>query len=154
MADINIRPAQFDDEAEVLPLIEELFVAPGRRPAEYTRERAQEGFRRAVGNQGSDILLAIDGKTPVGAATVYVDTLSIRYGLRCWVEDLVVLPSQRGGGVGKLLLDAAIAWGRAHGCDFVQLHSGLGRKNAHRFYVANGMEQDSLVFTKNLEPRT
>ena len=150
---VTIRPARFDDEAEALPLIEELFVAPGRKPADYTRERAQEGFRRAVADQGSDILLALDGVTLVGAATVYVDTLSIRYGLRCWVEDLVVLPSQRGGGVGRLLVDAATDWGRAHGCDFVQLHSGLGRKDAHRFYLANGMEQDSLVFTKRLGGR-
>ena len=147
---ITIRTAGFDDEAEVLALIEELFVAPGRRPADYTRERAQEGFRRAVGNQQSDILLALDGHTPAGAATEYMDMYSIRYGLRCWVEDLVVLPSQRSRGVGKLLLDAAEDWGRRHGCDFVQLHSGLGRKDAHRFYLTNGMEQDSLVFTKRL----
>ena len=147
---VTIRPARFDDEAEVLPLIEELFVAPGRKPADYTRERASEGFQRAVSSPKSDVLLAMDGSTPVGAATVYVDTLSIRYGLRCWVEDLVVLPSQRGRGVGKLLLDAAVDWGRTHGCDFVQLHSGLGRKDAHRFYLTNGMEQDSLVFTKRL----
>ena len=153
MAEITIRPARFDDEVEVLPLIEELFAPPGRKPADYTRERAQEGFRRAVGNQDSDVLLALDGHTPVGAATVYVDTLSIRYGLRCWVEDLIVLPSQRGGGVGKLLLDAALDWGRQRGCEFVQLHSGLGRKDAHRFYLANGMEQDSLVFTKRLGGR-
>jgi GNAT superfamily N-acetyltransferase len=149
-ADITIRAARFDDEVEVLALIEELFVAPGRRPADYTRDRAQEGFRRAVGNQQSDILLALDGHTPAGAATVYVDTYSIRYGLRCWVEDLIVLPSQRSRGVGKLLLDAAEDWGRKHGCDFVQLHSGLGRKDAHRFYLTNGMEQDSLVFTRRL----
>ena len=150
MPNITIRSATLDDEREALGLIEELFVAPGRRPADYTSDRAQEGFRRAVGNQQSDILLAFDGHAPVGAATVYVDTYSIRYGLRCWVEDLIVLPSQRGRGVGKLLLDAAEDWGRKHGCDFVQLHSGLGRKDAHRFYHSNGMGQDSLVFTKRL----
>ena len=150
MTNITMRAARFDDEVEVLALIEELFVAPGRRPADYTRDRASEGFRRAIESAKSDILLALDGHTPAGAATVYVDTLSIRYGLRCWVEDLVVLPSQRGRGVGKLLLDAALDWGREHRCDFVQLHSGLGRKDAHRFYLANGMEQDSLVFTRRL----
>jgi len=150
MTATTIRPARFDDEVEALALIEELFVAPGRKPADYTRERAQEGFRRAAGNDDSDVLLAFEGHTPVGAATVYVDTLSIRYGLRCWVEDLIVLPDQRGKGTGKLLLDAAVAWGRARGCDFAQLHSGVGRKDAHRFYLAHGMEQDSLVFTKRL----
>ena len=150
MRDITIRRARADDEAEAIALIEELFVAPGRRPPDYTRERASEGFQRAVSSPKSDVLLAMDGSTPVGAATVYVDTLSVRYGLRCWLEDLVVLPTHRSGGVGKLLLDAATGWAREHGCDFLQLHSGLGRKDAHRFYLSNGMEQDSLVFTRRL----
>ena len=147
---VSIRTARFDDEAEVIPLIEELFVAPGRRPPGYTRERASEGFRRAVSQERSDVLIAFDGGQPVGGATVYVGILSIRYGLRCFVEDLVVLPDQRGKGVGKVLLDAAEDWGRKHGCDFIQLHSGTGRKDAHRFYVTSGMDQDSLVFTKRL----
>jgi GNAT superfamily N-acetyltransferase len=150
MTDITIRTARFDDEAEVLPLLEELFVAPGRKPADYSRERAAEGFRLAASGDRSDVLLALDGGRPVGVATVYVEILSIRYGLRCFVEDLVVLPDQRGKGVGKLLLDAAVDWGRKHGCDFLQLHSGNGRKDAHRFYATSGMEQDSLVFTKRL----
>ena len=147
---ITIRPAALDDGAVALALLEELFVPPGRRPVDYTTDRAKEGFLRAVADERSDVLLAFEDATPAGAATVYVDTLSIRYGLRCWVEDLVVLPSQRGKGTGRLLLDAAIGWGRARGCDFVQLHSGLGRKDAHRFYLTNGMEQDSLVFTRRL----
>jgi GNAT superfamily N-acetyltransferase len=147
---ITIRPAALDDGAVALALLEELFVPPGRKPVDYTIDRANEGFRRAVTDERSDVLLAFEDATPVGAATVHVDTLSIRYGLRCWVEDLVVLPSQRGKGTGRLLLDAAIGWGRARGCDFVQLHSGLGRKDAHRFYLTNGMEQDSLVFTRRL----
>ncbi len=147
---ITIRPASLDDAAVALALLEELFVPPGRKPADYTPDRAKEGFRRAVGSEGSDVLLAFEDATPVGAATVYVDTLSIRYGRRCWVEDLIVLLDQRGKGTGRLLLGAAIEWGRAHGCDFVQLHSGIGRKDAHRFYVTNGMEQDSLVFTRRL----
>lgn len=133
-----------------MPLIEELFVAPGRKPSDYSRERATEAFRLAVVGDHSDVLIAFDGGKPVGAATVYVAILSIRYGLRCFVEDLIVLPDQRGKGVGKLLLDAAEDWGRKHSCDFIQLHSGNGRKDAHRFYTVSGMDQDSLVFTKRL----
>ena len=57
-------------------------------------------------------------------------------------------------GVGRLLLDAAAAWARERGCSHLQLDSGLGRKDAHRFYLANGMEQWALVFTRIVESET
>jgi len=146
----TIRPARFDDEAEVIPLIEELFVTPGSKPRDYSRERAAEAFRGAVSNDRADVLLAFGGGRAVGLASVYVDIFSIRYGRRCFVEDLVVLPDQRGKGVGAQLLEAACDWGRRFGCEHLQLNSGNGRGDAHRFYASNGMEQDALVFTKQL----
>jgi GNAT superfamily N-acetyltransferase len=150
LAAVVIRKARFDDESEVLPLLEELFVAPGSKPRDYSRERATEAFRLAVSNDRMDVLIAfVEGK-PAGLASVYVDILSMRYGRRCFVEDLIVLPDRRGTGVGAQLLEAACDWGRRFGCDHLQLNSGNARKDAHRFYKANGMEQDSLVFSKRL----
>jgi len=91
-------------------------------------------------------LLAVDGRTVVGMLALYVDFLMIRYGLRCWLEDFVVLPSQRSRGIGKALLEAAADWARTQGCTHIQLNSFNTRVDAHRFYVANGMAQDSLSF--------
>ena len=147
---ISIRAARFDDEVEVLSLIEELFVAPGSKPPRYDVESAREAVQRTIGGERSDILLAVDGSTVVGMLALYVDFLMIRYGLRCWLEDFVVQPSQRSRGVGKLLLEAAADWARAHGCTHIQLNSFHGRKDAHRFYLANGMTQDSLSFNLRL----
>jgi GNAT superfamily N-acetyltransferase len=142
----TIRKARFDDIAEVLALIPELFEPPGSKPPRYETESAREAIQRTIGGDRSDILLAIDGGRPVGMLALYVDFLMIRYGLRCWLEDFVVLPSERSKGVGKALLEAARDWARAHGCTHIQLNSFTGRKDAHRFYIANGMTQDSLSF--------
>jgi GNAT superfamily N-acetyltransferase len=150
LTETSIRTARFDDEAEVIHLLEELFAAPGSKPRDYSRERATEAFRLAVSNDRMDVLIAFVGGKPVGLASVYVGIFSMRYGRRCFVEDLVVLPDQRSTGVGAQLLEAACDWGRKHGCDHLQLNSGNGRADAHRFYKANGMEQDALVFTKRL----
>lgn len=147
---ITIRAARFDDEAEAIPLIEELFVAPGSKPRTYTRERASDAFRHAVSNERADVLLAFDGGKPVGLASVYFDIVSIRFGRRCFVEDLIVLPYERGKKVGAQLLEAAADWGRRHGCEHLELNSGNRRVDAHRFYKANGMTQDSLNFTVQL----
>jgi GNAT superfamily N-acetyltransferase len=58
----------------------------------------------------------------------------VRYGRRCWVEDLAVDPNRRSGGVGGMLLDAAEDWARGRGATHLELDSGLARTDAHRFY--------------------
>ena len=148
---MNVRPASLSDEETVLTLMEELFEPPGRRPTGYTRERASDGFRRYVESPDGDVLLAMEGDEAVGLAAVYVDIRSIRFGLRCWLEDLVVTSSKRSGGVGRRLLDAATEWARERGCTHLELDSGHGRKDAHRFYIEQGMAQNGLIFTRSIE---
>lgn len=148
---MRIRPAVPADEEAVLALIEELFEPPGGRPKGYSPERGREGFRRAVAHPEADVLLAVDGDSVVGLASVYADFLSIRYGKRCWLQDLVVTASRRSDGIGALLLAAAADWARERGCTHLELASGAGRKNAHRFYLSQGMTQ-GMVFTLDVEP--
>lgn len=136
---LTIRPATFADEEPFLGLVEQLFEPPGGTPPGYTRERGSRGFRWAVENADADVLLALDGERLVGLASVYADIESIRYGRRCWLQDLVVDRKTRSAGVGKALLDAASEWAREHGCTHLELASGMGRKDAHRFYEREGM---------------
>jgi GNAT superfamily N-acetyltransferase len=139
MPDITIRPATAADEAAVLVLLEELFEPPGSHPPGYTPDRGRAGIRAAVEQAEADILLAFDGDRLVGLASVYADIQSIRYGLRCWLQDLVVTREYRSRGVGRHLLDAATEWARDHGCTHLELSSGAGRLDAHRFYEREGM---------------
>jgi len=136
---LTIRPATAEDQTAVLDLIEELFAPPGSRPPNYRRERAAYAFRHATEAFDADVLLAVDDGRIVGLASVYVDLETIRFGRRCWLEDLVVTASMRGKGIGHRLLDAAAAWAREHRCTHLGLVSAAARKDAHRFYVANGM---------------
>lgn len=134
----------------VLALVEELFEPPGVETPGYTEERGRAGFKYAVHDRDADVLLALDDERVVGLASVYADILSIRYGPRCWLQDLVVTSSHRGLGVGAMLIDAASDWARDRGCTHLELSSGEGRKDAHRFYRAQGMSQ-SFNFTKQIE---
>ena len=135
----------------MLALTEELFEAPGARPRRYSPERGREGFRHAIQHPEADVLLAVDGDKIVGLASVYADFLSIRYGKRCWLQDLVVSKSRRSEGIGALLLDAAADWARERGCTHLELSSGIGRLDAHRFYLRAGMAQ-GYTFTLDFEP--
>ncbi len=146
MSDVSIRTAAPDDEDNVLRLMEELFEAPGIRPPDYSPERAARGFQRYLESDDGDVLLAEEDSDLVGLASVYVDIASIRYGTRCWLEDLVVTSGRRGTGIGARLLDEATTWARERGCTHLELDSGNAREAAHRFYIDQGMEQQSLVF--------
>lgn len=148
--EIAIRTAVLADGAPVLALIEELFEPPGAFPHGYTPERGREGFRNAVSSRDADILLAVDGDLIIGMASVYKDYLSIRDGWRCWLQDLVVTKTHRSRGVGKALLDAASDWARGRGCTHLDLSSGLGRIEAHRFYEREGMQRGSYNFRRRL----
>ena len=144
---VVVRAATRADERTVLDLVEELFDPPARRPPGYTRERGAAGFRAALARPDADALVAEDGGVLVGFSSVYVDIVSIRFGPRCWLQDLVVTAARRSTGVGGLLLDASAAWARARGCTHLELTSANTRKDAHRFYVAAGMAQSSLCFS-------
>jgi GNAT superfamily N-acetyltransferase len=143
---LSVRVATTEDEAPVLALLEELFEPPGRRARGYTPERGAAAFRHAVATPDADVLLAGDGARILGLASVYVALLSMRFGRRCWLEDLVVTSSRRGERIGRLLLDAATSWARTHGCTHLELESASARKDAHRFYVSSGMAQTALSF--------
>lgn len=148
---ITPRKATLADEDAVLELLEQLFEPPGAFPRGYTRERGSRGFRHAITHPDADILLAVENETIIGLSTVYKDYLSLRDGWRTWLQDLVVDKHHRGRGVGKILLAASADWARQMGCTHVDLASGLGRTDAHRFYEREGMIKGSYTFRLHLD---
>jgi GNAT superfamily N-acetyltransferase len=131
---VGLREAAPADADAVLPLYEWLFSPPGSVPPGWDRAAGLERLRETIASPRSAVLLAADGAALVGLCSVYLDLNSVRYGLRCWVEDLAVDPARRSGGIGASLLDGARGWARSRGATHLELDSGAARSDAHRFY--------------------
>ena len=131
---VELREATGDDAAEILPLYGWLFAPPGYEPPLWDPAAAAERLRETIAGPGSTVLLAEQEGIPVGFCSAYLDLNSVRYGRRCWVEDLAVDPDRRSEGIGKALLDAAREWASARGATHLELDSGSARTDAHRFY--------------------
>lgn len=54
------------------------------------------------------------------------------------IASLVVAEQARGAGVGSRLIEAVIAWARAHRIYRVRVHSRIQREAAHAFYARQG----------------
>ena len=70
----------------------------------------------------------------LGFCTAYLELNSVRFGPRCWVEDLAVSPEHRSQGVGGRLLDTASDWARERGATHLELDTGIARADSQRFY--------------------
>lgn len=68
------------------------------------------------------------------------------YGRHMYVDDLVTDQTVRSRGYGKSLLDWLKDEARRQGCAKLQLDSGTHRKDAHAFYLREGLRIEAFHF--------
>lgn len=68
-----------------------------------------------------------------------------------YVDDLVTRAADRSRGFGKQILEWLISEARAHGCENLELDSGVQRFDAHRFYLTNRMNIASYHFRLGID---
>jgi GNAT superfamily N-acetyltransferase len=150
MPKITIRVAEERDLPAVIAGYEWLFAPPGSRPPTWDEPSALLRLRQTLADDRATVLVAITDDLArgqvVGFCAGYLDIVSVRFGQRCWVEDLATHPQWRSQGIGTLLLDAACDWAREHGASHIELDSGDARLQAHRFYQARTPSWTSRCF--------
>jgi GNAT superfamily N-acetyltransferase len=72
------------------------------------------------------------------------------FGPQMYIDDLVTDAAYRSHGYGKAMLDWLRAEAVRNRCSFMTLDSGHKRKDAHRFYLREGMEDVALHFVQPL----
>jgi GNAT superfamily N-acetyltransferase len=146
----KIREASPAEVERVLGMYEWLFAPPGSVPPRWDADHARAAIAQAIGDAKSAVLIAEHRSDLLGLCTAYLDMNSVRFGPRCWVEDLVVGPEHRSQGVGKTLLDAAKQWARDRGASHLELDSADARTDAQRFYERENPSWRSVCFAWKL----
>ena len=146
----KVREAVTGEVERVPGMYEWLFAPPGSLPPRWDPERARDVIADAIADPSATVLVAEHRGELLGLCTAYLDLLSVRYGQRCWVEDLAVSPEHRSQGVGKDLLDAAKRWARERGATHLELDSSDARADAHRFYEREAPSWRSVCFAWEL----
>jgi len=102
---------------------------------------ARETIEEIIDSPLHDILVAFDGDKLVGMASVSV-VAGAMIGKNEYLEDFVVSKDCQGKGVGSLIWEAILDWGRRKGCKRLEFtSSGKGKKiHAVEFYQHKGAE--------------
>jgi diamine N-acetyltransferase len=158
---VNIRPATIDD----YDAISALFAEGDRLHAEHlpSRFRLPTGIPRSrqlvescIVGPDATILLADDDGRGVGFAQLVVRDappnpilIPTRVGV---LDTIVVSAADQRRGIGRLLLDAAVAWFRSRAASQIELNVYEFNHSAIAFYESLGFTTRSRTMVRGLDP--
>ena len=141
---MEIRDARDEDLAGVLRVLADSGIDGG---LSFTAVEAQEHLARIRQWPNFRLLAVLAGREVVGTYTlVIMDKLGKRGTPAGVVEDVAVLPGSQGHGIGRAMMEHAIAECRKAGCYKLALSSNVKRGPAHRFYESLGFERHGYSF--------
>ncbi len=140
-----IRKAGINDVKIISEMIAELFAIE----VDFKSDRAKQD--KAVkmiisGKTGGVIFIAENDSMAAGMINLQKIISTAAGGYSVLLEDLYVIPEFRKTGIGKLLIDRAIQWGREHNALRVQLAADVRNIPASDFYTGRGFEKSNMVF--------
>lgn len=140
MTEVIMRRARAEDVDDIVAMLAD-------DPLGSTRERPGdphygEAFRALDQDPGQLLAVAeVDGDVVGTLQLTFIPGLSRVGATRAQIEAVRVRADQRGAGLGKRMIEWAVAEAKARGCVLVQLTSDASRADAHRFYTRLGFKQ-------------
>lgn len=117
-------------------------------------QEPEQFVERVLRQQKEGYQLAfIESDGEVRAVAGYRFLESLFSGKFIYVDDLVTRESDRSRGFGAELLDWLIEQAREHGCENLELDSGVQRFDAHRFYFSQRMSISSYHFRIKIDQK-
>jgi GNAT superfamily N-acetyltransferase len=142
MAGLAFRRAVSADLAAIVALLADDPIGQGRESAgPEVDPRYSDAFDAVARDANQLLVVAERGGRVVGVLQLsFIPGLTRRGMWRGQIEGVRVAPGERGAGIGRAMLEWAIARCRERGCGLVQLTSDKRRAGAHAFYAALGFE--------------
>ncbi len=149
---LTIREATVDDVPSIVQLLADDPLGSKREddsdppPIEY-----YDAFFSIDRDVNHILVVATQNCSVVGTLQLsFLPYLTYKGGRRGQIEAVRVARDARGSGVGRQLIEWAIAQARVAGCHLVQLTTDAGRREAHGFYEQLGFEATHTGFKLHL----
>jgi GNAT superfamily N-acetyltransferase len=147
-----VRRATASDLPAIVGLLADDDLGRQREDARLPLDHAYEDAFRAIDADANQLLaVAVDGDEVLGTLQLsFIPGLGRKGAWRGQIEAVRIASSRRGGGLGRQMLEWAIAECRARGCRLVQLTTDRNRPDAHRFYNRLGFVASHIGYKLGL----
>lgn len=132
--EIPVRHATVDDAAAVAQLLDDF----NREFGGHTlgAPALEQRLRELI--DGSETTVLVVGDEPVGLAVLRFRRSIWGEDLECTVAELYVIPSRRGHGIGRALMEDAIGHARERGADYIDVGTSHDDTAARAVYESLG----------------
>jgi len=138
----TIRAARREDLQAIVRLLADDKLGQSRETcSEPLPDAYTDAFAAIDRDPENALIVAEDAGAIIGVLQLtFIPHLTYTGGIRAQIEGVRIDSAYRGRGVGRTLLEWAIARSREHGCHLVQLTADKQRPDAHRFYESLGFK--------------
>lgn len=140
---LQIDLARDGDISELCGLLGILFEQEREFTADPLRQRQALTAMLPDAERGQILVARQDGCIVAMVSLLYGISTALG-GRIAWLEDMIVLPSHRGRGIGSRLLEHAIAHARDQRCLRLTLLTDADNLAAQRFYRSKGFELSAM----------
>lgn len=149
---IEFRRAQASDLPDIVAMLADDPLGASREDTSVPLARGYVDAFNAIDADPNQLLaVAVDGAEVIGTLQItFLAGLSHKGAWRGQIEAVRIASHRRSGGIGRQMIDWAIAQCRARNCSLVQLTTDRSRADAHRFYEDLGFTGSHLGYKKTL----
>jgi GNAT superfamily N-acetyltransferase len=140
---VRVRVARKTDLAAMTHLLGQLFKQERDFSPAAAKQRRALGLILAQPAMGRLFVLT-RGSRVLGMVSLLFTISTAEGGKAAWLEDLVVLPDERGKGLGTRLLSGAIDWARKAGMNRITLLTDTDNVHSLRLYARHGFEASAM----------
>jgi len=139
-----IENATINDVPELCGLLTILFTQEEEFKPDFEKQAA--GLQKIIENPSAGcIIKAVKNGRIIGMVNLLFTISTFTGGRVAILEDMVVLPDQRGSGTGAKILQAAKEKVKEEGCTRITLLTDGSNTGAQKFYKKHGFEQSDMV---------
>lgn len=134
---IAFRPARHGDLKAIVALLTHDPLGQTREDPAAEWDKYETAFNAIDADPNNQLLLAVRGHDVIGCLQLtFIPGLTYTGGTRAQIEGVRIAEAARGSGLGRQLIEQAVAIARDKGCVLVQLTSDKRRPEAIAFYEA------------------
>lgn len=139
---MEIRPATQDDLPAIVAMLAEDDIARSREDPSVPLERSYLDAFEEIERDPDNLVVVLedDGVPAASLQLTFIPSLTYRGGRRAQIEAVRVRTDRRGEGLGRHIMEWAVAEAERRGCHLVQLTTDRRRDGSRAFYEALGFE--------------